>query len=395
VVTLEDLRRARAAMAPALRETPVVTSRMLDRLTGTRLALKAENLQRTGSFKPRGALNRLLALTEEERAAGVVAASAGNHGQAVDWAAARLGLRCTVIMPTNAAMAKVEATREYGATVELAGETVDDSLGLAAARRDARGETLIHPFDDARVIAGQGTVGLELLEQVEDLDTVVVPIGGGGLAAGIAVALSELRPSVRLIGVQAAACAPFAGRDPAGHTIADGIAVKRPGELTSAILRSRLADIRTVTDEEIAGAVVMLLERCKLLVEGAGAAAVAALLAPDLRPPGTTCAILSGGNIDGSMLLAVVRAGLTHAGRYLRLDTTVADRPGQLAGLLDLIGRLGGNIMSVDHRREGRPGLSVLETEVELTILARDHRHRQDILDELEVAGYRVRRDGC
>jgi threonine dehydratase len=391
--TRQDVLNARETLGDRIKVTPLLPSASLSSITGTTLVLKAENLQRTGSFKVRGALNRLAALSDAERAKGVVAASAGNHGQAVAWAAQQLGVACTVVMPTAASVSKIAATRGYGAAVTLSGEAFDDAMAAARRRCAETGELLVHAFDDSLVIAGQGTVGLELLEQAPEMDTLVVPIGGGGLAAGIALAVSERRPSVRLIGVQAAACAPWLGLAPAGFTIADGIAVKQPGEMTRAILESRLAEVLPVTDQQVAEAILLLLERSKLLVEGAGAAAVAALLSAGKNLKGTTCALLSGGNVDPSVLLSVVRAGLTRAGRYLILRATVPDRPGQLSRVLVEVGALGGNVVTVFHQREGRSDLGILETEIDLTILARDQEHADEIVARLEkLAGVGIQR---
>ncbi|HYM66431.1 MAG TPA: threonine ammonia-lyase [Patescibacteria group bacterium] len=391
--TRDDVLRARETIRGRIKDTPLLATASLSRLTGTSLALKAENLQRTGSFKARGALNRLAFLTEGERAAGVVAASAGNHGQAVAWAAQQLGVPCTVVMPVGASVSKIAATRGYGAKVMLSGEAFDDAMAAAKERCATSGELLVHAFDDPLVIAGQGTIGLELMDEAPDLENLIVPIGGGGLAAGIALALSERRPGLRLIGVQAAACAPWLGRAPVGNTIADGIAVKQPGEMTKAILESRLDDLRTVTDEQVAEAILLLLERSKLLVEGAGAAAVAALLAPGKEIRGSTCALLSGGNIDPSVLLSVVRAGLTRAGRYLMLRVRVPDRPGQLSRVLAAVAAQEGNMVTVFHQREGRADLGILETEIDLTILARDEDHAAEIVAALgRLEGVKVAR---
>jgi threonine dehydratase len=389
----QDVLHARETLGDRVKVTPLLPSASLSQLTETTLVLKAENLQRTGSFKVRGALNRLVVLSDAERAKGVVAASAGNHGQAVAWAAQQLGVPCTVVMPIGASVTKIAATRGYGASVTLSGEAFDDAMEAARRRCAQTGELLVHAFEDPLVIAGQGTVGLELLEQAPDLDTLVVPLGGGGLAAGIALAVSERRRPVRLIGVQAAACAPWLGMAPAGLTIADGIAVKQPGEMTRAILESRLSEVRTVTDQQVAEAILLLLERCKLLVEGAGAVAVAALLAPGSNLKGTTCALLSGGNIDSSVLLSVVRAGLTRAGRYLMLRVRVPDRPGQLGRVLAEVGALGGNVVTVFHQREGRSDLGILETEIDLTILARDQQHADEMVATLnELSGVVIQR---
>jgi len=299
------------------------------------------------------------------------------------------------VMPIGASVSKIAATRGYGAAVTLSGDAFDDAMTAARQRCAETGELLVHAFDDPFVIAGQGTVGLELLEEAPDLENLIVPIGGGGLAAGIALAISERRPAVRLIGVQAAACAPWLGKVPAGNTIADGIAVKHPGEMTKAILESRLDDLRTVTDEQVAEAILLLLERSKLLVEGAGAAALAALLAQGKPIRGSTCALLSGGNIDPSVLLSVVRAGLTRAGRYLMLRVKVPDRPGQLSRVLAVVAAQEGNMITVFHQREGRADLGILETEIDLTILARDEDHAEEIVAALgRLAGVAVQRLG-
>ena len=270
--TLAEIEAARARIAGIAPVTPVYSSETLSRRCGRSVQLKAENLQRTGAFKIRGAVNTIASLTAEERRAGVVAASAGNHGQAVAWAAREAGIEATVFMPEDSPMAKVDATRNYGATVELSGVGFDESMAAAEERMEATGATFLHAFEDGRVIAGQGTIGLELAEQLPSLGTLVIPIGGGGLAAGIALAMREVRPEVRLVGVQAEAVCPFVGGTEHGFTIAEGIAVKQPGALTQEILRDRLDEIVTVTDEQISYAIVLLLERTKLLVEGAGAA---------------------------------------------------------------------------------------------------------------------------
>jgi threonine dehydratase len=389
--TLAEIEEARRRLDGVARATPVVSSETLGRLVGRPVWLKAENLQRTGSFKIRGAFNRISTLTEAEREAGVVTASAGNHGQAVAWAAREAGVRATVLMPEDAPAAKVEATRSYGAEVVLAGAGYDEA-NAAAQQRAEVGETLVHAFEDPLVVAGQGTLGLELAEQLEaDVETIVVPIGGGGLAAGIALALHELRPQLRIVGVQAAACAPFAGEEPTGSTIADGIAVKKPGKHTKAILEERLAGVVTVSDVEIAEAILLVSERCKLTVEGAGAASVAALLAGKVEGSGPACALLSGGNIDASALIEVLRHGLTRAGRYLVIRTRVYDRPGNLAHLLALVAEEHANVLGVDHHREGMD-LPVTGTEIELTLAMRDEEHCGELTERLESEGFPVER---
>jgi threonine dehydratase len=389
---LADLLAARERLDGIARVTPVYSSDTLARLCGRPVYLKAENLQRTGAFKIRGAVNIVASLTETEREAGVVTASAGNHGQAVAWAARQAGIAATIFMPDAAPMAKVDATRSYGAAVELVGEYVDDSVDAARAFEARTGATFVHPFEDPRVIAGQGTLGLELAEQLpEGAGTVVIPVGGGGLAAGVAIALRELRPELRLIGVQAAACAPLTGLEPSGLTIADGIAVKRPGELTSAILRDLLDEIVAVEDETIAKAIVLLLERAKLVVEGAGAAPVAALLAGRVDGEGHVCAVLAGGNIDATTLISVTRRGLTVDGRYLAVTLLIPDRPGQLAEIVGIIATERANVLSIQHHREGR-NIGVLETEAELTLETRDEVHSQTVLRALTDAGFVVTR---
>jgi threonine dehydratase len=389
--TLAEIEEARRRLEGVARATPVISSETLGRLAGRPVWLKAENLQRTGSFKIRGAYNRIANLSAAERSAGVVTASAGNHGQAVAWAAREAGVRATVFMPEDAPTAKIEATKSYGAEVVLAGRVFDDAAAAAQERVEA-GETFVHAFEDPLVLAGQGTLGLELAEQLgPDVETVVVPIGGGGLASGIALALEELRPELAVVGVQAAACAPFAGVEPSGSTIADGILVKQPGELTRELLSGRLDEVVTVSDAEIAGAILLVSERCKLTVEGAGAASVAAVLSGRVPGAGPACALLSGGNIDASMLIEVLRHGLTRAGRYLVVRTRVSDRPGNLADLLALVAEERANVLGVDHHREGMD-LPVTGTEIELTLTMRDEEHCEELLVRLDEAGYAVER---
>jgi len=391
VPTLRDIQAARERIDGIARETPVFISETFSRMVGRDVQLKAEALQRTGAFKIRGAVNKIATLTDSERQAGVVAASAGNHGQAVAWAAREKGIPATVFMPQDAPMAKVEATVNYGAKVELTGEGFDEALAAALEATETSGPTFVHAFEDEAVIAGQGTIGLEIAEQLPDLETLVVPIGGGGLASGIALALRELKPDVRVVGVQAAACAPYAGSEERGFTIADGIFVKKPSELTGAILRETLEDVVTVSDEEISEAMVLLLERGKLVVEGAGAASLAAVLAGRVGGSGQVCALLSGGNIDPPLLISVMRHGLTLSGRYLVVRTKISDRPGELLKLLSLVAEERVNVISVEHHREGLD-LPVVETEVELTLATRDRDHRDALLDAMRAWGYAVER---
>jgi len=380
--SFRDIEEARGRLAGVARVTPVYGSETLSRLAGRELWLKAENLQRTGSFKVRGAVNRIALLGDEERAAGVVAASAGNHGQAVAWAAREAGVHARIYVPLDAPMAKVEACGNYGAEVVLAGASFEDAMQTARDYVEETGATFVHPFEDARVIAGQGTIGLELAEQVPDASTVVIPVGGGGLAAGIATALRALRPDVRIVGVQA-------GKS--GFTIADGIFVKHPGDLTMNILDSVLDDMIHVVDEEITEAIVLLLERSKIVVEGAGAVGVAALLAGKAGGDGPAIAVLSGGNIDPTLLISVMRHGLTVAGRYLVVRTRIPDRPGELIKVLQLCAEKRLNVISVEHHREGMH-ISVAETEVELTVSTRDLAHGIELIDALVEQGYPTER---
>jgi threonine dehydratase len=373
---------ARTRIGDHVRVTPVYTSDALWRETGRRTWLKAENLQRTGAFKIRGAMNTLATLTPEERAAGVIAASAGNHGQAVAWAARELGIHATIFLPQDAPMAKVEPTLTYGGEAVLGGVGFEAALAEALRRVAETGATFVHAFEDRRVIAGQGTIGLELAAQAPDVETVLIPVGGGGLAAGISIALRALRPKVRLVGVQVR-------RD--GHTIADGIAVKQPGELTMEILRRSLDDLVEVNDEQISEAITLLLERSKLLVEGAGAVGVAALLAGKAGGSGSVCAVLSGGNIDPTTLVSVLRHGLTLAGRYLSMRTRLADRPGELIRLLKILADGRANIVSIEHRREGVT-LEVGDTVVDLTVLTRNEAHCSTLIAAMEASGFLVER---
>ena len=380
--SLSDINEARSRLQGVARETPVYGSETLSRQVGRPVSLKAENLQRTGSFKVRGAVNKLATLSEGERRAGVVAASAGNHGQAVAWAAREAGVKATVFMPQDAPMAKVEPTKNYGAKAELTGGSFEDALHAAFAHAEATGATLVHPYEDEKVIAGQGTIGLELVEQVPDLATVVIPVGGGGLASGIALALRSAKQDIRIVGVQA-------GLD--GWTIADGIAVKSVGERTGVILDEVLDDLVSVTDDEICRAIVLLLERSKLVVEGAGAVGVAALLAGKAGGQGRAVAILSGGNIDPTVLISVMRHGLTSAGRYLVVRSRLQDRPGELIKLLKLVAEERGNVVSVEHHREGMD-VPVTESEIELTLAMRDEHHCAVLLEALRSRGYTVER---
>src|SRR5437763_1544266 len=385
---LPEIEHARERLDGVARVTPVFPSETLSRLAGRPVRLKAENLQRTGSFKIRGAYVKLSSLEPEQLAAGVVAASAGNHGQAVAWAARELGAPARIFMPQDSPMAKVDATRNYGAEVVHAGLTFEETLEAAVAYVDESAGTFIHPYEDTHVIAGQGTIGLEIAEQLDELETVVIPIGGGGLASGISLALRAVRPGLRIVGVQAAGTRPGGS----GYTIADGIAVKEPGEVTMGILGETLDDLVTVDDEQIAEAIVLLAERTKLVVEGAGAASAAAVLQGLVGGgSGPVLALLSGGNIDASLMVQVMRRGLALAGRYLVVRSRVLDRPGELAKLLDLLAAERVNLVEVEHQREAA-GIPVGYTGVELTLLTRDPEHEEQLLAQMGDWGYPVER---
>ncbi len=382
-VTADDVRAARAGVATTARRTPVLSTRTFSERAGGIVALKAENLQRTGSFKVRGAGAKLTALGEEGCAAGVVGASAGNHAQALAAAARTLGVRCEVFVPADAPIAKTEAARWQGAIVHIGGASVDECVGMAQERAREGGLAFVHPFDDPDVVAGQGTLGLELLEEVPDLARVVVPVGGGGLCSGVAIAVKSARPEVEVIGVQVA---------DTSLTIADGIAIKAPGELTKLLLDQWVDDMAVVGEDETAEAMVLLMERCKLVVEGAGAVGVAALLGGQVAPAssGTTVAVLSGGNVDPGLLASIARRHETEVGRRLVLLTRVADRPGALAGLLACVASTGANIVHVSHLREGLD-LHVRETAVELVLETRGHEHANRVVETLLGAGYEAR----
>ncbi len=397
LVDVDAVRSARERLAGGVDRTPVERSRAIGQLAGGQVWLKCENLQRAGSFKLRGAYNRIAQLPSDERDRGVVCASAGNHAQGVALAAGLQGVAATVFMPIDAPLPKLEATRGYGAEVQLVGRSFDDAMDAAQAHARDEQRTFVHPFDHHDIIAGQGTAGLEIVEQVPDAATVVVCLGGGGLLSGIAVVLRALRPDVRIIGVQAAGCASFAAsldagvpvRLPVSTTIADGIAVKRPGELTLAHVGSLVDDIVTVTDEELSRAVVILLERAKLVVEPAGAAAVAALIAGRIEGDFPVVATVSGGNIDPLFLQHLVTGGLSAIGRYASLRTRVPDRPGGLSALLALVAEQRANVIGVNHHRLD-PRLQLGYVEVVLELETRGHPHVAELASALEVAGYPV-----
>ena len=394
-VSLADVEAADALLDGVVRRTPMETCRPLRDLVGGLVSLKCENLQRAGSFKIRGAYTRMSRLSQAERARGVVAASAGNHAQGVALAAQMLGLSATVFMPEGAALPKVSATRGYGAQVRLGGATLGDALVLAHAFAQETGAVLIHPYDHPDVVAGQGTVGLEILKQQPDVRTIVVCTGGGGLLAGIATAVKPSDPTIRIIGAQAAQAAAYppslAAHTPVTlphmDTIADGIAVPRPGDVPFAIVQELVDDIVTVTDKDISRAQLMLVERAKLVVEPAGAAAAAAVLADpgSFEPP--VVVVLSGGNIDPLLLLRVLRHGMAAAGRYLALSVRIPDTPGSLARLLTLLGETDANVVEVEHVRI-QPQLRLDEVEVALQLETRGPVHAAEVTQRMREAGY-------
>ncbi|MBJ7321201.1 MAG: threonine ammonia-lyase [Rhodococcus sp.] len=399
-MTTSDIASAEALLEPVMRRTPVVASRILSDLTGHEVRLKCENLQRTGSFKPRGAYNRIARLDADQRARGVVAASAGNHAQGVAWAASQVGITSTVFMPVGVSLPKLVATKAYGATVHLVGNTVDEALTSAREFADRTGATLIHPFDHFDIVAGQATLGTELLQQMLDVGTIVIPTGGGGLLAGVAAAVKLTKPDVRVIGVQAEGAAAWPASLEAGHpialtsmsTMADGIAVGLPGSVPFDHVQGWVDDVVTVSEDALSRALVLCIERAKLIVEPAGAAAVAALMthsAEELGLTGSVCAVLSGGNIDPLLLTHVITHGLRAGGRYLAVRVTISDKPGGLTGVLGVVRDAGASVVDVVHSRTGgRLGLE--EVDVMLTVETRGPDHRGTVLDALGAAGYAV-----
>ena len=397
LVTVDRIRVAREVLADVVRLTPMEHSRVLEHRFGGPVYLKCENLQRTGSFKIRGAYARIHGLTEEQRACGVVAASAGNHAQGVALAAQLLGAKSTVFMPGGAPLPKVAATKGYGAQVHLVGHVLEDALTEAIAFAERTGAVFIHPFDHPDVVAGQGTVGLEILEQLPQVGTILVGTGGGGLVSGIAAAVKADRPEVQVVGVQAAQAAAWPDSLAAGHpvrlsstnTMADGIAVAEPGAVTFAHVAKLVDDIVTVSEESLSRALLLCLERAKLVVEPAGAATVASVLDNPGRFPAPVCAVLSGGNIDPLLLLHVIQHGMGAAGRYLSLRVVIPDRPGSLAGLLTRVGELGANVVDVSHSRLGR-AMALGQVHVALSLETRGPEHCAVVLRSLRDAGYRV-----
>jgi threonine dehydratase len=396
-ITLDRIREAYGPLKTIVRRTPILTSKTLDVMAGGPVHFKAENLQKTGSFKIRGAYTALSRLSPADRAKGVVTASAGNHAQGIALAARLTGIQAKVFMPLGASIAKVLAARGYGADVQLAGGSFDEAV--AAAQDDSRksGAPFISAFDHDDIITGQGSVALELLEDLPDLETVLIPVGGGGLISGMAIALKETRPSIRVIGVQAEGCPAAVDSWRQGSvvtaaqakTIADGIAVKKPSPRTLQYLRKYVDEMVTVSDDEIATTIVTLLERMKILVEGAGAAALAALIARKAAPKGVTAVVLSGGNIDIKLLEGLIERAMLKSGRYARLFTAVEDRPGGLAGLLKSVAEARGNVIEVIHNRTSA-AVPIGMTGVEILIETRDPAHIEELIDRLKGAGYPI-----
>ena len=402
--TLADFETARAVVGRVAEVTPMESSRFLAEVLGSAVFLKCENLQRTGSYKIRGAYNRLSSLTDEEKSRGVVAASAGNHAQGVAFAARELGIKSTIFMPIGVALPKLQATKDYGAEVILRGHTVAEPLLAAAEFAAETGAIFIHPFDHVDVVAGQGTLGLEILDQLPDVDTIIVPIGGGGLISGVASVVKQkaaaLGRSIRIIGVQAANAAPYPLSISLGEpteititpTIADGIAVAKPGTLNFDIVRDAVDEIVTVEEDDIARALLVLLERAKLVVEPAGAVSVAAILSGKVSAGGNTVAILSGGNIDPLVMERIVSHGLAASERYLKLRIPLPDRPGQLARTAEIVAESNANVVEVLHTRHG-DGMQFSQVVLELHIETRGPEHAQEVLERLRDEGYEPRVD--
>lgn len=396
MISMELLRDARCVLSPVINLTPMIPAKGF--VPDCRFYLKADCLQKTGAFKLRGAYYKLSTLTDKEKARGVIACSAGNHAQGVAFAARDMGIPATICIPAGAPLSKIEATRSYGANVVLVPGVYDDAHAEAVRLRDEQGLTFIHPFDDERVMAGQGTIGLEIAEQLPDVDAVLVPIGGGGLIAGVASALRQLKPACRIIGVQAAGAASMADSLRAGHiltlpevhTVADGIQVKTPGEKTFAICREAVDEVVTVGEAEIASAILTVLERQKLMVEGAGAVGVAAAMYGELDLRGkTVCALLSGGNLDVTMLERIITRGLAREGRTVGFSTVLPDRPRALAGLLGIVSELGANVLEVSHERSSLKA-DLGSTVVHLLVETRNRAHVDELFDALHREGYQL-----
>ncbi len=392
---LDDIRAAQSVIAETVKRTPVISSLTLSSDIGGNVVLKAENLQRTGAFKIRGATNKIASLGDDA-ARGVTTGSAGNHAQALAFAARHFGVPCEIFVPVGAAITKIDACRALGATVIEHGVALAEAVAAAKQRADETAMTFCAPFDDAAVVAGQGTLGLELVDDIDDLASVIVPLGGGGLIGGTAIAVKSLRPDVRVVGVQAAVCAPYAGGTPPDGpvvTLADGIAVKYPGELTGPLVERWVDEVVAVDEDAIADAMVLLMDRAKLYVEGAGAVGVAALLSGAVQPSatGSTCVVLSGGNVDLGVVPSLIRRHENTAGRRLSVVARIDDRPGSLAHLLDVFADGGADLIEVQHVREGLE-LHVRETGIHATFAVRSGDQARALIDAARAAGYEIRR---
>lgn len=399
-VTFDDIKAARECIKGVIHMTDLSPNTTLSEICGCDVYLKLENLQKTGSFKIRGAFNKIANLTEAEKQAGVIASSAGNHAQGVALAASTYGIKSTIVMPASAPLAKITATKGYGAEVVLYGHVFDDAYAKAAEIQNKTGATFIHAFNDPYVIDGQGTIGMEILEELPDADAIIVPIGGGGLAAGIALAAKSINPKIKIIGVEPTNAASMKESAMAGRavtlaraaTIADGVAVKTPGDITFNIVRNYVDEFIEVEEDEIANAILVLLERCKLIAEGAGATPVAALLNNKVQMPGQkVVAVISGGNIDVNMISRIVDKGLAKAGRKTELTTIIPDKPGQLQALLKIISDLSANVVEVYHNRI-RPEVVLGFARVDLVLETQDSVHLNGIIEALMKKGYHVNR---
>lgn len=398
MLTLENFLTARDNLKGVIHCTPLDYSRTFSDLSQNTIYLKLENLQKTGSFKIRGAFHKIATLTVEERQRGVIAASAGNHAQGVAFGAANAGIPCIIVMPEAAPLSKVSATAGYGAQVILHGKNYDEAYAKAREIQQERGMTFVHAFDDSNVIAGQGTIALEVIEQLPDVDVLVTPVGGGGLVAGVALAAKLIKPDIQIVGVEAAGAACMKAAIEQNEittldkvaTIADGICVRRAGNLTFELTREYVDHIVTVEEEEIARAMLLSLERNKMVVEGAGATGLAAVLYDKLPYKNKNVAVLiSGGNVDVNFLSRIIERGLVESGRYLRIITTVSDKPGVLQDVLKIFGETGANIIGINHHRMGSQ-VMLGEAEVEIDVETRDHSHQEQILERLQLAGFPV-----
>ena len=387
----EVIEAARRAGVGVVKRTPITESAALSERYGGNVVFKAENLQRTGSFKIRGAMSKLASLGDAVKN-GVVAGSAGNHAQSIAFAARHHNVPCEIFVPAGASLSKMEAARSYGAILSEGGDTLSDAVAAAQGRADAMGMNFCHPYDDPFVVAGQATLGLELLEDISDLSVVIIPLGGGGLTGGVAMALKTFNSKIRVVGVQVRACAPYAGFPPPDGpivTLADGIAVKMPGAFTRPLIEKYVDEIVVVEEDLVADAMVLLMDRGKLYVEGGGAVGVSALMSGQVKPAhtGTTCVVLSGGNVDLGLLPGLIRRNETKAGRRLILFVRISDRPGGLARLLTLFAETGANLVEVEHVREG-VSLHVRETGIQAVLEVRSREQAEEVLAAVRNAGY-------